>query len=111
MSRTIIYDNIDNSNTDMNMDMDMDMERIFLEISKNWNELEKNETVKEMVDMKTNNLCKQIKNDNPHLRNSYIQSLVFTFIYTMNINLNTKPNKMDKMDKMENLNDMDKDKN
>lgn len=68
--------------------IDIDMEKIFLEISKNWNELEKNEIIKELVDMKTNNLCKQIKNDNPDYRNSYIQSLVFSFIYAMNLNCN-----------------------
>lgn len=96
MTRTSINSNNDNNNDNSDIiidnhniiDNNNDMEKIFLEISKNWNELEENEIVKEMIDMKTNNLCKQMKNDNPHLRNSYIQSLVFTFIYTMNINLN-----------------------
>lgn len=101
-----IHDNQNDNQNEKGNKRDIDLEMIFLEISKNWNNLEKNEIIKELVDMKTNNLCKQIKNDNPHFRNSYIQSLVFSFIYAMNLKCNSLPYDMSHYDDIDDIDDI-----
>lgn len=47
-------------------------------IMQNWNEIQKNEKIKEVMDMNTNTVCQKVKNNYPLVHDEFIQMFVFT---------------------------------
>jgi hypothetical protein len=57
-------------------------------IKKNWNEIKKNKFYMDAVDMKKNNLCKKIKENNPELDDDIIKEYCFSYLIMMYITIN-----------------------
>lgn len=53
--------------------MDSYFHKIFMIVALNWNDIMHQETIKNLLDLKTNILCKKIKIQDPHLNDDYIQ--------------------------------------
>lgn len=73
----------------MQLDVDKTMSTIFLHVLFNWNVIKENAQTMAYLDMNTNSLCRQLKQNDPTQRDGYIQahvlSLLITMMYTINI--------------------------
>lgn len=78
----------------MQQDIEKVMSTIFLHVLFNWNNIKQNTNVMNCLDMNTNSLCRQLKNNNPTLRDGYIQAHVLSFLIMMAYMMNVTTQKI-----------------
>ena len=61
--------------------------RIFTEVLFNWSVIRQDKQIMDMLDMKNNNICINLKHTNPNINNQIIQAYALTaslmFLYTL----------------------------
>jgi hypothetical protein len=73
------------NNLDLNLQQDVEklMSTIFLNVLFNWNVIKENTQVMCCLDMNTNGLCRQLKQNDPTQRDGFIQAHVLSFLIIM----------------------------
>lgn len=64
-------------------DFETIMNRLFMNILFNWDSIKCKSNIMSSVDMDTNNLCIYFKEQNPMIRDSFIQAYVLSFYIVM----------------------------
>jgi hypothetical protein len=61
-----------------NQELESSFTNLFIDVIFNWNTIKQNGQIMSNLDMQSNNLCRQLKIQNPTMRDCFIQARVFT---------------------------------
>lgn len=66
-----------------NYNFEDDVNNLYTEIIFNWSQIREYEEVMNVLDMETNTLCVKLKENNPMLRDEFVQARVLTILLVM----------------------------